>query len=93
MLKVKMIVVGLDIGIMKIVCFVGMKNEYGKIEIIFMGKSELFGVFCGIVLNIEKIVQFIKLVIEEVQNCVENEFIICIVNVGIVGQYIKSLQY
>ena len=34
------VVVGLDIGTTKIACFVGIKNEHGKIEIVSMGKSE-----------------------------------------------------
>ena len=34
------IVVGLDIGTTKIACFVGRKNDHGKIEILSMGKSE-----------------------------------------------------
>ena len=38
------IVVGLDIGTTKIACFVGVKNEHGKIEIISMGKSKSLGV-------------------------------------------------
>ena len=38
--KSKSIVVGLDIGTTKIACFVGVKNEHGKIEIISMGKSK-----------------------------------------------------
>lgn len=93
MSKAKTIVVGLDIGTTKIACLVGTKNEHGKIEIISMGKSESLGVSRGIVSNIEKTVQSIKLAIEEAQNRVENELIIRIVNVGIAGQHIKSLQH
>jgi cell division protein FtsA len=48
------VVVGLDIGTTKIACFVGVKNEHGKIEIISMGKSESLGVMRGVVSNIEK---------------------------------------
>ncbi len=33
------IVVGLDIGTTKIVAIVGRKNEYGKLEILGMGKA------------------------------------------------------
>ena len=48
------IVVGLDIGTTKIACFVGKKNEHGKIEILSMGKSESLGVMSGVVSNIKQ---------------------------------------
>ena len=48
------VVVGLDIGTTKIACFVGRKNEHGKIEILSMGKTESLGVMRGMVSNIEK---------------------------------------
>jgi len=37
------VIVGLDIGTTKIACFVGKKNEHGKIEILSMGKSDSHG--------------------------------------------------
>jgi len=89
----KTIVVGLDIGTTKIACLVGTKNDHGKIEIISMGKSESLGVSRGIVSNIEKTVQSIKMAVEEAQNRVDADLIIRIVNVGIAGQHIKSLQH
>src|SRR5690606_26867 len=87
------IIVGLDIGTTKIACFVGTRNEHGKIEIISMGKSESLGVSRGIVSNIEKTVQSIKAAVEEAQNRVDADLIIRVVNVGIAGQHIKSLQH
>jgi len=87
------IIVGLDIGTTKIACFVGQKNEHGKIEILSMGKSESLGVMRGMVSNIEKTVQSIKLAVEEAQERVEGELTIRVVNVGIAGQHIKSLQH
>ena len=87
------IIVGLDIGTTKIACFVGKKNEHGKIEILSMGKSESLGVMRGMVSNIEKTVQSIKLAVEEAQERVEGELTIRVVNVGIAGQHIKSLQH
>lgn len=89
----KTIVVGLDIGTTKIACLVGTKNEHGKLEIISMGKSESLGVSRGIVSNIEKTVQSIKAAVEEAQDRVDADLIIRIVNVGIAGQHIKSLQH
>ena len=46
------LVVGLDIGTTKIACFVGNRNEHGKIEILGYGKSESVGVSRGVVANI-----------------------------------------
>jgi cell division protein FtsA len=89
----KKIVVGLDIGTTKIACLVGTKNEHGKIEIISMGKSESLGVSRGIVSNIDKTVQSIKLAVKEAQDRVDNNLLIRVVNVGIAGQHIKSLQH
>ena len=87
------IVVGLDIGTTKIACFVGRKTEHGKIEILSMGRSESVGVSRGVVSNIEKTVQSIKLAIEEAQDRIEGELSIKLVNVGIAGQHIASLQH
>ena len=85
------IVVGLDIGTTKIACLVGRKNEHGKIEIIGMGKSESLGVSRGVVSNIEKTVQSIRAAIEEAE--LKSGVEIKVVNVGIAGQHIKSLQH
>ena len=52
----KTVIVGLDIGTTKIACFVGSKNEHGKIEVISMGKCESLGVVRGEVQNIDKTV-------------------------------------
>tara|TARA_B100000508_G_scaffold75230_1_gene58632 strand:+ start:101163 stop:102434 length:1272 start_codon:yes stop_codon:yes gene_type:complete len=87
------IVVGLDIGTTKIACFVGRKNEHGKIEILSMGKTESLGVTRGVVSNIEKTVQSIRTAVAEAQDRVEGDLTIGVVNVGIAGQHIKSLQH
>lgn len=87
------IVVGLDIGTTKIACLVGRKNEHGKIEILSMGKTESLGVMRGMVSNIEKTVQSIKAAVQEAQDRVEGELTIGVVNVGIAGQHISSIQH
>ncbi len=87
------IVVGLDIGTTKIACLVGRKNEHGKIEILSMGKADSLGVSRGVVSNIERTVESIKAAVKEAQEKVEGELIINLVNVGIAGQHIKSLQH
>jgi len=85
------IVVGLDIGTTKIVCMVGRKNEFNKIEVLGIGKSESLGVTRGVVSNIEKTVTAIREAVEEAEdNAGVN---IRVVNVGIAGQHIKSLQH
>ncbi|MBK21503.1 MAG: cell division protein FtsA [Flavobacteriales bacterium] len=87
----KDIIVGLDIGTTKIVCMVGRKNEFGKIEILGMGKSESVGVSRGVVSNIDKTVGSIKTAVAEAE--AQSEVNIGVVNVGIAGQHIKSLQH
>jgi cell division protein FtsA len=87
------IIVGLDIGTTKIACFVGTKNEHGKIEILSMGKSDSLGVTRGMVSNIDRTVQSIKAAVTEAQERVDGQLIIRTVNVGIAGQHIKSLQH
>lgn len=87
------IIVGLDIGTTKIACFVGRKNEHGKIEILSVGSTESFGVTRGVVSNIEKTVISIREAVRQAQESVEGELTIGVVNVGIAGQHIKSLQH
>jgi cell division protein FtsA len=85
------IVVGLDIGTTKIAALVGRRTEHGKIEILGMGKAESLGVARGVVLNIDETVKAIKMAIEEASN--KSGVDIKVVNVGIAGQHIKSLQH
>lgn len=85
------IVVGLDIGTTKIACIVGQKNTHGKLEIIGYGKSESIGVTRGVVANIEHTVQSIRTAVEAAEKSANVK--IEVVNVGIAGQHIKSLQH
>ncbi|MFN9798394.1 MAG: cell division FtsA domain-containing protein, partial [Bacteroidota bacterium] len=85
------IIVGLDIGTTKIACIVGKRNEFGKIEILGMGKSESIGVTRGVVSNIEKTVNSIRAAVEQAEAA--SHVKIRSVNVGIAGQHIKSLQF
>ena len=91
--KSKSIVVGLDIGTTKIACFVGVKNDHGKIEIISMGKSKSLGVKKGVVVNmIETIKSIEKAIIDTQKNVKEGDLVLKNVVVGIAGQHIKSMQ-
>lgn len=85
------IVVGLDIGTTKICAIVGRRNKNGKIEVLGIGKAESAGVTRGVVSNIDKTVQGIVQAVDiaSAQSNVE----IKVVNVGIAGQHIKSLQH
>jgi len=85
------IVVGLDIGTTKICVTVGRRSDYGKIEILGLGKAESAGVNRGVVTNIQKTVQAIMQSVEEASG--QSNVDIKIVNVGIAGQHIKSLQH
>lgn len=89
--KVSDIVVGLDIGTTKICAIVGCRNEFGKIEVLGMGKAESAGVMRGVVTNIDKTVIGIQQAIEEAAN--QSNVDIRFVNVGIAGQHIKSYQH
>ncbi|MBC7652947.1 MAG: cell division protein FtsA, partial [Oligoflexus sp.] len=89
--KSSSIVVGLDIGTTKICVIVGRKNEHGKVEILGLGKAESSGVTRGIVSNIAKTVKAIIQAVEEGSS--QSNVDVKIVNVGIAGQHIKSLQH
>src|SRR6267154_1655289 len=82
------IVVGLDNGTTKICVIVGRKNEYGKLEVLGMGKAESEGVIKGIVTNIDKTVFAITKAIKEASDM--SGIDIGVVNVGIAGQHIRS---
>ena len=82
------IIVGLDIGTTKICVIVGRKNEFGKLDVLGMGKAVSDGVIRGIVTNIDKTVAAIQKAISEAEEQAGVE--IGVVNVGIAGQHIKS---
>ncbi|HUH32309.1 MAG TPA: cell division protein FtsA [Daejeonella sp.] len=85
------IVVGLDIGTTKICVIVGRRSEHQKIEILGLGKAISAGVTRGVVSNIQKTVQGILQAVEEAG--AQSNVDVKIVNVGIAGQHIKSLQH
>ncbi|MCC7233329.1 MAG: cell division protein FtsA [Bacteroidia bacterium] len=85
------IIVGLDIGTTKICTIVGMKNEFGKIDILGYGKSESLGVTRGIVTNIMNTVESIRASTREASEKTNTD--IREVYAGIAGQHIKSHQH
>jgi cell division protein FtsA len=83
--------VGLDIGTTKIVAMSGIKNEYGKTQILGQGKSVSLGVHRGVVNNITQTIQSIQQAIQEAEQSSGSK--IDSVTVGIAGQHIRSLQH
>lgn len=59
-------VVGLDIGTTKIAVIVGRKNEFGKIEVLALGKAPSLGIKRGVVVNIEEAIGSINAAIADV---------------------------
>jgi len=85
------IAVGLDIGTTKIVAMIGKHNEYGKLEILEIGRSKRLGVHRGVVNNITQTIQSIQQAVDEAQ--ADSGLKIEDVVVGIAGQHIRSLQH
>lgn len=83
--------VGLDIGTTKIVAIIGKENEYGKIEVLGIGKSKSLGVHRGVVNNITQTIKSIQQAVEEAE--ANSGLDISSVVVGIAGQHIRSLQH
>ncbi len=85
------IVVGLDIGTTKICAIVGRRNEFGKINILGVGRSHSDGVSRGVVVNIDKTVQAIREAVEEAEK--HSGIKIEVVHVGIAGEHVRSMQH
>ena len=69
----------------------GERNQFNKINVLGVGKSQSLGVHRGVVNNITQTIQSIKIAIEEAQN--KSNIEISEVAVGIAGQHIRSLQH
>jgi cell division protein FtsA len=85
------LVVGLDLGTTKIAAIVGRRNEFGKVEILGVGKTESLGVNRGVVVNIEQTVASIRTAVAIAADKANVD--IGEVIVGIAGQHIKSMQH
>ena len=82
------LIVGLDIGTTKICAIIGRKNEFGKLEVLGMGKAVSDGVIRGIVTNIDKTVNDIQKAVHEASEMADVDIVEVIV--GIAGQHIRS---
>jgi len=85
------IAIGLDIGTTKIVAIIGRENEYGKIEVLGIGKAKSLGVKRGVVNNITQTIQSIQQAVEEAENV--SGLKIDSVTVGIAGHHIRSIHH
>ena len=85
------VAVGLDIGTTKIVAMIGRKNDYGKMEIMGIGRAKSLGVHRGVVNNITQTIQSIQQAIQDAET--SSGMKITEVIVGIAGQHIRSLQH
>lgn len=85
------IAVGLDIGTTKIVAMIGRKNDYGKMEVLGIGKAKSLGVHRGVVNNITQTIQSIQQAVQDAEAA--SGMKIKEVVVGIAGQHIRSLQH
>lgn len=85
------IAVGLDIGTTKIVAMIGRKNDYGKMEVLGIGKAKSLGVHRGVVNNITQTIQSIQQAVQDAET--SSGMKIKDVVVGIAGQHIRSLQH
>ena len=83
--------IGLDIGTTKIVAMIGRRNEYGKVQILGVGRSKSLGVHRGVVNNITQTIQSIQQAVNEAELSADCK--IESVTVGIAGQHIRSLQH
>ncbi len=84
------IIVGLDIGTTKVVAIAGKQNQYGKLEILGMGRADSTGVMRGVVANINKTVDAIQKAVRMAED--QADIDIASVYVGIAGQHIKCVQ-
>lgn len=83
------IMVGLDIGTTKI-CAIVASIEYGRINILGVGKSTSDGLNRGVVVNIDKTVNAIKDAIGQAE--LASGIKVNSVNVGVAGDHIRSMR-
>jgi cell division protein FtsA len=84
------IIVGLDIGTTKIAAIVSQRDQFGKLQILGLGKSLSLGVTRGEVTNIKQTTDAIIEAVMEAEK--QSGHKINVVYVGIAGQHIASKQ-
>ncbi len=89
MLKGK-IVVGLDIGTTKVCAVVAAKDEFGKVNVLGVGKASSEGLSRAAVVNINKTVDAIKQAVVEAERT--SSIKIKGVNVGVSGEHVQCIK-
>jgi cell division protein FtsA len=84
------IIVGLDIGTTKIAAIVAQRDQFGKLQILGLGKAPSFGVTRGEVTNIKHTTDAILEAVADAER--QSGHKINVVYVGIAGQHIASKQ-
>ena len=84
------VIVGLDIGTTKIAAIVSQRDQFGKLQILGVGKTPSFGVTRGEVTNIKQTTDAIIEAVTEAEK--QSGHKINVVYVGIAGQHIASKQ-
>ncbi len=82
------IVAAIDIGTTKVCAMIAKQDEFGKLQIIGLGRADSDGVKDGSILNIDKTVEAIKLAMKIASEKANAD--IEIVNVGFAGKSIKT---
>ena len=84
------VIVGLDIGTTKIAAIVSQRDQFGKLQILGLGKSLSLGVTRGEVTNIKQTTDAIMEAVADAEK--QSGHKIEVVYVGIAGQHIASKQ-
>jgi cell division protein FtsA len=84
------VIVGLDIGTTKIAAIVSQRDQFGKLQILGLGKASSLGVSRGEVTNIKHTTDAILEAVAEAEK--QSGHKINVVYVGIAGQHIASKQ-
>ena len=82
------IIAGLDIGSTKICAIVGRMNPDETLEILGIGKCPCKGVERGVIANLDRTAEAIRLAKQEAEN--QSGIDIQVVNVGIAGKHIRT---
>ncbi len=85
------VVFALDIGTTKVCAMAGKRDQYGRFEILGVGKVSSEGVSRGVVSNIDRTVAAISQAVSKAEQM--SGYKAAILHVGIAGQHIKSLQH
>src|SRR5580658_9529007 len=84
------VIVGLDIGTTKIAVIVSQRDQFGKLQILGLGKASSLGVTRGEVTNIKQTTDAILEAVADAEK--QSNHKINVVYVGIAGQHIASKQ-